>query len=69
MPRVYQFDNPHLPDQKVRRSSLPMPAEAIIQGHLTPGAEAPFARSSWPVTFSVSRIPLREALRRLESEG
>jgi DNA-binding GntR family transcriptional regulator len=41
--------------------------EAIICGRLAPGE--PLRQESLAMHFSASRIPLREALRRLESEG
>ena len=65
--RAYQFDNP-LAD---RRGSAQLIAdtlrEAIIQGRLTAGQ--PLRQEQLASHFSVSRIPLREALRSLESEG
>jgi DNA-binding GntR family transcriptional regulator len=65
--RSYQFDNP-LAD---RRGSAQVIAdtlrEAIIQGQLTAGE--PLRQEQLASHFRVSRIPLREALRSLESEG
>lgn len=65
--RTYQFDNP----LAERRGSAQLIAdalrEAIIQGQLTAGE--PLRQEQLASHFSVSRIPLREALRRLESEG
>jgi DNA-binding GntR family transcriptional regulator len=67
MSHVYQFHNP----LAGRRGSPQLIAdalrEAIIQGQLTPG-EA-LRQEQLASHFSVSRIPLREALRQLESEG
>ncbi len=67
MAHVYQFDNP----LAGRRGSPQLIAEAlreaIIQGQLPPG-EA-LRQEQLASHFSVSRIPLREALRQLESEG
>jgi DNA-binding GntR family transcriptional regulator len=67
MARVYQFDNPLMD----RRGSSQLIAdalrEAIIQGQLTPGE--PLRQEQLASHFRVSRIPLREALRGLESEG
>lgn len=65
--RPYQFDNP----LAERRGSAQLIAdalrEAIIQGQLTAGE--PLRQEQLASHFSVSRIPLREALRSLESEG
>jgi DNA-binding GntR family transcriptional regulator len=65
--RTYQFDNP----LAERRGSAQLIAdalrEAIIQGQLTAGE--PLRQEQLASHFSVSRIPLREALRSLESEG
>jgi DNA-binding GntR family transcriptional regulator len=65
--RTYQFDNP----LAERRGSTQLIAdalrEAIIQGQLTAGE--PLRQEQLASHFSVSRIPLREALRCLESEG
>lgn len=65
--RTYQFDNP----LAERRGSAQLIAdalrEAIIQGQLTAGE--PLRQEQLASHFSVSRIPLREALRCLESEG
>jgi DNA-binding GntR family transcriptional regulator len=67
MARIYQFHNP----LAGRRGSPQLIADAlraaIIQGKLTPG-EA-LRQEQLASHFSVSRIPLREALRQLESEG
>lgn len=67
MARIYSFHNP----LAGRRGSPQLIAdalrEAIIQGQLTPG-EA-LRQEQLASHFSVSRIPLREALRQLESEG
>jgi DNA-binding GntR family transcriptional regulator len=64
---TYQFDNP----LAQRRGSAQVIAdtlrEAIIQGQL--GAGQPLRQEQLASHFSVSRIPLREALRSLESEG
>lgn len=65
--RTYQFDNP----LAARRGSTELIAdalrEAIIQGQLIAGE--PLRQEQLASHFSVSRIPLREALRSLESEG
>ena len=65
--RTYQFDNP----LAARRGSAEVIAdalrEAIIQGQLIAGE--PLRQEQLASHFSVSRIPLREALRSLESEG
>lgn len=65
--RPYQFDNP----LAERRGSAQLIAdalrEAIIQGQLSAGE--PLRQEQLASHFSVSRIPLREALRSLESEG
>src|SRR5262249_10055016 len=65
--RTYQFENP----LAARRGSIELIAdtlrEAIIQGRLTAGE--PLRQEQLASHFSVSRIPLREALRSLESEG
>lgn len=65
--RTYQFGNP----LAERRGSAQLIAdalrEAIIQGQLTAGE--PLRQEQLASHFCVSRIPLREALRRLESEG
>lgn len=65
--RPYQFGNP----LAERRGSAQLIAdalrEAIIQGQLTAGE--PLRQEQLASHFSVSRIPLREALRSLESEG
>jgi DNA-binding GntR family transcriptional regulator len=67
MTRVYQFANPLID----RRGSSQLIAdtlrEAIIQGQLLPGE--PLRQELLASHFRVSRIPLREALRGLESEG
>ena len=67
MMRTYQFDNP----LAARRGSTELIAdalrEAIIQGQLIAGE--PLRQEQLASHFSVSRIPLREALRSLESEG
>lgn len=64
---TYQFDNP----LAERRGSAQLIAdalrEAIIQGQLTAGQ--PLRQEQLASHFSVSRIPLREALRSLASEG
>jgi DNA-binding GntR family transcriptional regulator len=64
---AYQFDNP----LAERRGSAQVIAdalrEAIIQGQLAAGQ--PLRQEQLASHFSVSRIPLREALRCLESEG
>jgi DNA-binding GntR family transcriptional regulator len=65
--RSYQFDNP----LAERRGSAQVIADAlrdaIIQGQLTAGE--PLRQEQLASHFQVSRIPLREALRSLESEG
>jgi DNA-binding GntR family transcriptional regulator len=65
--RTYQFDNP----LAARRGSAEVIAdtlrEAIIHGRLIAGE--PLRQEQLASHFSVSRIPLREALRSLESEG
>ncbi|HEY0746129.1 MAG TPA: GntR family transcriptional regulator [Steroidobacteraceae bacterium] len=64
---TYRFDNP-LAD---RQSSPEMIAEAlrraIIEGLLSPGES--LRQENLAKHFAVSRIPVREALRQLESEG
>jgi DNA-binding GntR family transcriptional regulator len=42
-------------------------AEAIITGALRPGDQV--AEEEWAAMLSVSRVPVREALRKLETEG
>jgi len=65
--RSYQFDNP----LAERRGSAQLIADtlrdAIIQGQLTAGE--PLRQEQLASHFQVSRIPLREALRSLASEG
>jgi DNA-binding GntR family transcriptional regulator len=67
MADIYQFHNP----LAGRRGSPQLIADtlrdAIIQGQLAPGQA--LRQEQLASHFSVSRIPLREALRQLESEG
>ena len=67
MTRAYQFDNPLSDRQAAPELIADTLREAIIQGRLTPGE--PLRQEQLAAHFSVSRIPLREALRSLESEG
>jgi DNA-binding GntR family transcriptional regulator len=67
MTRVYQFDNPLADRQGSPQLIADTLREAIIQGRLTP--REPLRQEQLAAHFSVSRIPLREALRSLESEG
>jgi DNA-binding GntR family transcriptional regulator len=67
MVRSYQFDNPLSDRQGSPQLIADALREAIIQGLLAPGE--PLRQEQLASHFCVSRIPLREALRRLESEG
>ena len=67
MARAYLFDNPLSDRQGAPQLIADTLREAIIQGRLTPGE--PLRQEQLAAHFSVSRIPLREALRSLESEG
>jgi DNA-binding GntR family transcriptional regulator len=67
MARTYQFANPLAERQGSAQLIADTLREAIIQGQLTPGE--PLRQEQLATHFSVSRIPLREALRSLESEG
>jgi DNA-binding GntR family transcriptional regulator len=67
MSRRYQFTNPLAGRQCSPHLIADALREAIIQGQLSPGE--PLRQEQLASHFSVSRIPLREALRRLESEG
>jgi DNA-binding GntR family transcriptional regulator len=65
--RIYQFGNPLSDRQDAPRLIADALREAIIHGRLAPG-EA-LRQEQLAAHFNVSRIPLREALRGLESEG
>ncbi|HTV95032.1 MAG TPA: GntR family transcriptional regulator [Steroidobacteraceae bacterium] len=67
MGRVYQFGNPLSERQDSPRLIADALRGAIIQGRLLPGE--PLRQEQLAAHFKVSRIPLREALRGLESEG
>jgi DNA-binding GntR family transcriptional regulator len=67
MARAYQFANPLAARQGSPQLIADALREAIIQGQLTPGE--PLRQEQLATHFCVSRIPLREALRNLESEG
>jgi DNA-binding GntR family transcriptional regulator len=67
MVRAYQFANPLAERQGSAQLIADALREAIIQGQLTPGE--PLRQEQLATHFNVSRIPLREALRNLESEG
>jgi DNA-binding GntR family transcriptional regulator len=67
MARVYQFGNPLSDRQDAPRLIADALREAIIHGRLAPGQA--LRQEQLAAHFKVSRIPLREALRGLESEG
>jgi DNA-binding GntR family transcriptional regulator len=67
MARSYQFDNPLSDRQGTPQLIADTLREAIIQGQLSPGE--PLRQEHLAAHFRVSRIPLREALGRLEGEG
>ena len=67
MARAYQFANPLAERQGSPQLIADALREAIVQGQLTPGE--PLRQEQLATHFRVSRIPLREALRNLESEG
>lgn len=67
MARIYQFGNPLSDRQDAPRLIVDALREAIIHGRLAAG-EA-LRQEQLASHFNVSRIPLREALRGLESEG
>jgi DNA-binding GntR family transcriptional regulator len=67
MARTYQFTNPLAERQGSAQLIAQALRDAIIQGQLTPGE--PLRQEQLATHFRVSRIPLREALRNLESEG
>jgi DNA-binding GntR family transcriptional regulator len=67
MNTVYQLPNPLSDRQSSPQLIADALREAIICGRLVPGQ--PLRQESLAAHFSASRIPLREALRRLESEG
>ena len=58
-PLLGQLSSPELIAESLR--------QAIIEGHLSPGES--LRQENLAKHFAVSRIPVREALRRLESEG
>jgi DNA-binding GntR family transcriptional regulator len=64
---VYSFANPLAKRQSSPQLIAEALREAIIQGRLAP--DEPLRQELLARHFSVSRIPLREALRQLESEG
>jgi DNA-binding GntR family transcriptional regulator len=63
----YGFGNPLLGQQSSPELIAESLRQAIIEGHLSPGES--LRQENLAKHFSVSRIPVREALRRLESEG
>jgi DNA-binding GntR family transcriptional regulator len=67
MVAVYQLPNPLSDRQSSPQLIADTLREAIICGRLAPGE--PLRQESLATHFNASRIPLREALRRLESEG
>lgn len=67
MAQTFQIDNPLAGRQSSPQLIAEALREAIIQGKLTP--DQPLRQELLAQHFSVSRIPLREALRQLESEG
>jgi DNA-binding GntR family transcriptional regulator len=67
MTRSYQFGNPLSDRQGTPQLIADTLREAIIQGQLSPGE--PLRQEHLAAHFRVSRIPLREALGRLEGEG
>jgi DNA-binding GntR family transcriptional regulator len=67
MAQVYQLPKPLSDRQSSPQLIADALREAIISGRLAPGE--PLRQESLATHFSASRIPLREALRSLESEG
>jgi DNA-binding GntR family transcriptional regulator len=67
MAQVYQMPKPLSDRQSSPQLIADALREAIICGRLAPGE--PLRQESLATHFSASRIPLREALRSLESEG
>jgi DNA-binding GntR family transcriptional regulator len=63
----YSFSNPLLGRQSSPELIAESLRQAIIEGHLSPGES--LRQENLAQHFAVSRIPVREALRRLESEG
>ena len=63
----YVFGNPLLGRQSSPELIAESLRQAIIEGHLSPGES--LRQENLAKHFAVSRIPVREALRRLESEG
>jgi DNA-binding GntR family transcriptional regulator len=63
----YGFANPLLGQQSSPELIAESLRQAIIEGHLSPGQS--LRQENLAKHFAVSRIPVREALRRLESEG
>jgi DNA-binding GntR family transcriptional regulator len=63
----YGFGNPLLGRQSSPELIAESLRQAIIEGHLSPGES--LRQENLAKHFAVSRIPVREALRRLESEG
>jgi len=63
----YGFGNPLLGQQSSPELIAESLRQAIIEGHLSPGES--LRQENLAKHFAVSRIPVREALRRLESEG
>jgi DNA-binding GntR family transcriptional regulator len=63
----YGFGNPLLGRQSSPEIIVESLRRAIIEGHLRPGES--LRQENLAKHFAVSRIPVREALRQLESEG
>jgi DNA-binding GntR family transcriptional regulator len=63
----YRFDNPLIGRQSSPEVIAESLRQAIIEGQLGPGES--LHQENLAQHFSVSRIPVREALRQLESEG
>jgi DNA-binding GntR family transcriptional regulator len=63
----YAFGNPLLGRQSSPEIIVESLRRAIIEGHLRPGES--LRQENLAKHFAVSRIPVREALRQLESEG
>lgn len=63
----YSFANPLLGQLSSPELIAESLRQAIIEGHLSPGES--LRQENLAKHFAVSRIPVREALRRLESEG
>jgi DNA-binding GntR family transcriptional regulator len=63
----YEFSNPLLGRQSSPEIIVESLRRAIIEGHLRPGES--LRQENLAKHFAVSRIPVREALRQLESEG